>query len=76
MKVLSMIRLMVDEDSFDEAMVKRLVEHRTLLFRDLEQVKTDGKGYVFHHDYETDVREISKHLDALKLVIEYFGGKV
>jgi hypothetical protein len=67
---------MVDEDSFDEAMVKRLIEHRTLLFRDLEQVKTDQKGYVFHHDYQTDVREIVKHLDALKLVIEYFGGKV
>ena len=71
-----MIRLMVDEDSFDEAMVKRLIEHRTLLFRDLEQVKTDGKGYVFHHDYETDVREITSYLSAFEKVIKYHGGSI
>ncbi len=71
-----MIRLLVDEESFDKTMTTRLIESRAFLFKDLEQVKTDQRGFVFHHDYETDVREIRKHLDALKLVIEYFGGKV
>jgi tRNA-dihydrouridine synthase len=71
-----MIRLMVDEDSFDEAMVKRLIENRTLLFRDLEQVKTDGKGYVFSSDYSADVREITAYLDAFEKVIKYHGGSI
>jgi hypothetical protein len=70
-----MIRLLVDEESFDEAMTRRLIEARLTLFDDYERVKTDGKGFVFHVDYDAECNEIRKHLDALQLVIEYFGGK-
>jgi hypothetical protein len=71
-----MIRLLVDEESFDKTMTTRLIESRSFLFQDLEQVKTDQRGYVFHHDYETDVREIIKHLDAFEKVIKYYGGSI
>ena len=69
-----MIRLLVDENSFEEAMLKQLVDARAMLFKDLEKVKTDQKGMVFHRDYETDVREINKHLKAFEVVIRYYGG--
>jgi len=69
-----MIRLLVDEESFDKTMTTRLIESRAFLFKDLEQVKTDQRGFVFHHDYETDVREITKHLKAFEVVIRYYGG--
>ena len=69
-----MIRISVDENDFDNAMVLRLKEKRFWLYRDLESVRTAEKGLIFSSDYDTDVKEIRKTLDAMDVVIKYFGG--
>jgi hypothetical protein len=69
-----MINISVSEDDFDNAMVRRLTESRFWLYRDLERVRTNEKGFIFSHDYETDLKEIRKTLDAMDVVIKYFGG--
>ena len=70
-----MINMYVNEQDFDKAMVLRLKEKRFWLYRDLEQVKTIEKGLIFTSDYETDLKEIRKTLDAMDVVIKYFGGE-
>jgi tRNA(Ser,Leu) C12 N-acetylase TAN1 len=69
-----MINISVDEQDFDNAMVRRLKERRFWLYRDLERVKTAEKGLIFTSDYETDLKEIRKTLDSMDVVIKYFGG--
>lgn len=69
-----MINISVDQDDFDNAMVRRLEEVRFWLYRDLERVRTNEKGMIFSSDYDTDVKEIRKTLDAMDVVIKYFGG--
>lgn len=68
-----MINISVDEDDFDNAMVRRLEEVRFWLYRDLERVRTNEKGMIFSSDYDTDVKEIRKTLDAMDVVIKYLG---
>ena len=70
-----MINISVDEDDFDNAMVRRLEEVRFWLYRDLERVRTNEKGMIFSSDYDTDVKEIRKTLDAMDVVIKYFGDE-
>lgn len=69
-----MINISVDQDDFDNAMVRRLEEVRFWLYRDLERVRTNETGMIFSSDYDTDVKEIRKTLDAMDVVIKYFGG--
>lgn len=69
-----MINISVDQDDFDNAMVRRLEEVRFWLYRDLERVRTNERGMIFSSDYDTDVKEIRKTLDAMDVVIKYFGG--
>jgi hypothetical protein len=68
-----MINISVDEIDFDKAMVRRLEEGRFWLYRDLERVRTNEKGMIFSSDYDTDVKEIRKTLDAMDVVIKYLG---
>lgn len=70
-----MINISVDENDFDKAMSRRLEEVRFWLYRDLERVRTTEKGLIFSNDYDTDVKEIRKTLDAMDVVIKYFGGE-
>lgn len=69
-----MINISVDETDFDNAMTRRLKEVRFWLYRDLERVRTNEKGLIFTSDYETDLKEICKTMDAMDVVIKYFGG--
>ena len=69
-----MINISVNEQDFDNAFVRRMKEVRFWLYRDLERVKTIEKGLIFTSDYETDLKEIRKTLDAMDVVIKYFGG--
>lgn len=68
-----MINISVDEIDFDKAMIRRLEEVRFWLYRDLERVRTNEKGMIFSSDYDTDVKEIRKTLDAMDVVIKYLG---
>lgn len=44
------------------------------LKRDLKSRK-NGKGIgIFHMDKAEDVAEIQRHIDALKIVLKYYGG--
>jgi len=43
----------------------------------LEERESEGRrGGIFDTDKDTDIILIKKHLDAFKLAIKYFGGKV
>lgn len=45
------------------------------LKRDLKARKS-GKGVcIFHMDKAEDVAEIQRHIDALKIVLKYYGGR-
>ena len=56
----------------DEIALESLVETYQDLKRELEQ----PKWAVFDHDRDKDKILIQAHLDAFKLVIAYYGGKV
>lgn len=64
----------IDDISLDKLMVSELQKTRQYFIRDLESRRA-GKGDAFFHlDPSLDIIEIQSHIDAVNLLIAYYGG--
>ena len=64
----------VDWDAMQDAVAGVLREDLRSFEESLKRVKDTNKGYVFDIDPEDDIKEIKRHIKALKLILEYYGG--
>lgn len=44
------------------------------LQQDLKRRKAGGNLAIFHTDTQQDIAELQRHIDALKLVLRYYGA--
>jgi len=66
----------LDWDTIDNIIQQELQKAYECLSIDLENCK-EGKGIaIFHHDKDEDVAEITKHLEAFKIVAKYYGKEL
>jgi hypothetical protein len=66
----------LDCETIDRIVTDQLVDMIKRLSADLRDTLHGGGIAVFSHDPEEEVREILKHIDAAKLVLQYYGGEV
>lgn len=67
----------LDWETVDNIVLSQLQDAYSGLVTDLEEREGEGRrGGIFDTDKDTDIILIKKHLDAFKLAIKYFGGKV
>ena len=72
---MKMVTVKLDYDTVDGIVVDQLIDTLENLKSDLENRK-EGRGLaIFEHDKEEDVKIISEHVDAFKVVLSYFGYK-
>lgn len=58
----------------DNITLSQLKSIRASLKVDLKRVNKSKRGFVFDAEYKVDVIEIKKHIDALDLLVKYYGG--
>lgn len=64
-------------ETVDNIVLSQLQDAYSGLVTDLEEREGEGRrGGIFDTDKDTDIILIKAHIDAFKLVIKYFGGKV
>ena len=63
----------VDWDAMQSAMVSALKEDLEYLKKDLKKVKKTKQGYVWSLEWEEDVVEIKKHIQAMETVLKYYS---
>jgi len=69
-------RLTICDDDADKITVANLQETLENLQQDLSRRK-NNKGYaIFELDKEKDIVEINKRINAINLIIDYFGGDI
>jgi predicted DNA-binding protein (UPF0278 family) len=67
----------LDWETVDNIVLSQLQDAYSGLVTDLEERQNESRrGGIFDTDKDTDIILIKKHLDAFKLAIKYFGGKV
>ena len=69
-------RLTICDDDADKITVSNLQGILENLQQDLSRRK-NNKGYaIFELDKEKDIVEINKRINAINLIIDYFGGDI
>ena len=68
--------LPIDWDAMQPIVAAVLIEDLESLYTDWHYVFVHTEGRVFSLDREEDLAEISKRIDAFKLLIKYYGGEV
>ena len=64
-------------ETVDNIVLGQLQDAYSGLVTDLQEREGEGRrGGIFDNDKDTDIILIKAHLDAFKLAIKYFGGKV
>lgn len=67
------VTVKLDWETVDNIITTQLKENLVDLERDLENRK-EGYGIgVFHTDAAEDAKEITRHVEALKTVLEFYG---
>jgi len=67
----------LDWETVDNIVLSQLQDAYSGLVTDLEEREGEGRrGGIFDTDKDTDIILIKAHIDAFKLAIKYFGGKV
>ena len=62
-------------DTVSGIILNDLKETLDSLERDLESRKSGNGFAIFDHDQQTDVKIIEKHVNAVKIVMSYYGYK-
>jgi len=71
------VNIELDWETVDDIVLSQLQDAYSGLVTDLEERQGESRrGGIFDTDKDTDIILIKKHLDAFKLAIKYFGGKV
>jgi hypothetical protein len=68
--------LPINWDAMQPIVAAVLIEDLESLCTDWYKVYVHTEGRVFSLDREEDLAEISKRIDAFKLLIKYYGGEV
>ena len=69
-------KITICDDDADKITVANLQETLENLQQDLSRRK-NNKGYaIFELDKEKDIVEINKRINAINLIIDYFGGDI
>jgi hypothetical protein len=68
--------LPIDWDAMQKITAAVLIEDLDSLHNDWNTVYGRDRGMVFSLEREEDLAEISKHIQAFKLLIKYYGGTV
>jgi len=67
----------LDWETVDNIVLSQLQDAYSGLVTDLEEREGEGRrGGIFDTDKDTDIILIKAHIDAFKLAVKYFGGKV
>lgn len=67
------VTVKLDWEDVDNIIKQQLNENFDDLARDLEKRKV-GEGFaIFESDPEADIKEITRHIEALKTVLEFYG---
>jgi len=64
----------LSDDDLVEIILQSLKKDIRNFEKDLKVIEERNIGYVFEMDAESDVKEITRHIEALKLVKQYYGG--
>ena len=71
------VNIELDWETVDNIVLSQLQDAYSGLITDLEEREGKGRrGGIFDTDKDTDIILIKAHIDAFKLAIKYFGGKV
>jgi hypothetical protein len=68
--------LPIDWDAMQKITAAVLIEDLDSLLTDWNTVYGRDRGMVFSLEREEDLAEMSKHIQAFKLLIKYYGGTV
>jgi hypothetical protein len=68
--------LPIDWDAMQKITAAVLIEDLDSLLTDWNTVWARDRGMVFSLEREEDLAEMSKHIQAFKLLIKYYGGTV
>ena len=67
----------LDWETVDNIVLSQLQDAYSGLTEELEVRENGGnRGGIFDTDKDTDIILIKAHIDAFKLAVKYFGGKV
>jgi hypothetical protein len=66
----------IDNDQVINVLVTELRSARNFLIDDWVKVRDKNEGFVFDKDPQKDLAEISKHIEAMRVVIQYYGGEL
>jgi hypothetical protein len=70
------ITIEVDEEQVTSLVREDLLYAYTSLNEDLNKLldpKGEARAYIFSTNYETDLKEIKRHIKAFKCVLLYYG---
>jgi hypothetical protein len=68
--------LPIDWDAMQKITAAVLIEDLDSLRTDWNTVYGRGEGMVFSREREEDLAEMSRHIQAFKMLIKYYGGTV
>lgn len=68
------IALDIDDDCINAIVKKDLNEVLSSLRMSMKRIKKEKRGFVFSVDYDEDVFKVGRMINALKMVVEYYGS--
>lgn len=63
----------LDWDTVDGIVKQELASMRDNLANDLENRKNDQGMAIFEHDKDNDIKLIQEHINAMTMVLRYYG---
>jgi len=63
----------LDWDTIDGIVKQELASMHDNLANDLDNRKNDRGMAIFEHDKDTDIRLIQEHINAMTIVLHYYG---
>jgi hypothetical protein len=66
----------IDNDQVTNVLITELRSARNILIDDWVRVRDKNEGFIFDKDPQKDLAEISEHIEAMRIVIQYYGGEL
>jgi hypothetical protein len=64
------------DEQVDSIIIQELQMMLGCAEQDLKRRKAGTCGVIFRHDVEEDLKEIKRHIEAIKTVLKYWGAPV
>jgi hypothetical protein len=71
------VTIQLEEEQIDAIVLKELRSSIDSFERDLQDAQDAGEDYlgVFDNDPSEDANQIVQHIEALQMIIKYYGGQ-